>query len=362
MALLAGVVRAAHAEATPAPAAASAEPPRERVARFALVLNEPRATLGECGGSAALQASVERRLAREVFIDEAVADASLVISVDRISEALWQAHISERDRTGTEVGHREVAIDADDCGKGIETLAIILAIMVGPPRMVAEPPPSALAPEPAPAPTKASEPAPAPTKASEPAPVPAIQKPAVPLRPRWSFAPAAAMLAGSGVLPAVSWGVEGGVAVYPPVDRISFIARAQLWPSRNAGTTPEVELGRFSAGVLACRRMVEVDTASLALCTGLSGGWLSASAPSISSSSRGTTRPLVDVPLEARGSVDLGSFARGVRFEAVLAAQLAVLLQRDQFTFENRMGREVPLHRPAPVAFASSLGLAVHFF
>ena len=358
MALLAGVARAANAEATPAPADASAgqPPPREHVARFALVLNEPRAALDECGGSAALQASVERRLAREVFIDEAMADASLVISVDRMSDALWQAHISERDRTGTEVGHREVAIDADDCKKGVETLAILLAIMVGPPRMVAAPPASG--PEPAPEPE--AEPRHPPQKAPERPPV--ATKPAVSGRPRWSFAPEVAMLAGSGVLPAVSWGVEGGVAVSPPVDRFSFIARAQLWPSRAAGTTPEVEISRFAAGLLACRRMVRVDTASLALCTGLSGGWLSASAPSISGSSKGTTRTLFDVPIEARGSLDLGSFARSIRVEAVLAAQLAVLLQRDQFTFENRMGREVPLFRPAPVAFASSLGVAVHFF
>ncbi len=360
MALLAGVARAANAEATPAPADASAEPPREHVARFALVLNEPRAALDECGGSAALQASVERRLAREVFIDEAMADASLVISVDRMSEALWQAHISERDRTGTEVGHREVAIDADDCKKGIETLAILLAIMVGPPRMVAAPPASGPEPAVTPEPEPEAEPRHPLTKAPERPPV--ATKPAEAVRPRWSFAPEVAMLAGSGVLPAVSWGVEGGVAVSPPVDRFSFIARAQLWPSRAAGTTPEVDISRFAAGLLACRRMVRVETASLALCTGLSGGWLSASAPSIISSSKGTTRTLFDVPFEARGSLDLGSFARGIRVEAVLAAQLAVLLQRDQFTFENRMGREVPLFRPAPVAFASSLGVAVHFF
>lgn len=352
MAVLASVARAANAEPTPAHAPESTS--LEHVARFALVLNEPRAALEECGGKAAVQTSVERRLEREVFTDEAAADASLVISVDRVSEALWQAHISERDRTGTEVGHREVAIDADDCEKGVETLAIILAIMVGPPRMVVRPAPVVPVPVP--------ETEPPPPRKVAPEPAAAAKKPALPPESRWSFAPAAAMIAGSGVLPGVSWGIEGGVAVYPPLDRISFIARAQLWPPRSTGTRPEVDLERFSAGLLACRRMARVDTASFTLCTGLDGGWLSASAPSIGRSSKGVSRILFDVPFEARGAVDLGSFHRGIRLEAIVAAQFAVLLQRDRFTFENRMGREVPLYRPAPVALTGTFGLAVHFF
>lgn len=354
MAVLASVARAANAEPTPAHAPESTS--LEHVARFALVLAEPRAALEECGGKVAVQAAVERRLEREVFADEAAADASLVISVDRVSEALWQAHISERDRTGSEVGHREVAIDADDCEKGVETLAIILAIMVGPPRMVARPAPSVPETEPE------TETEPPPARPTVPERGPVAKKPGVPSASRWSFASAAAMLAGSGVLPGISWGVEGGIAVYPPLDRISFIARAQLWPPRSTGTRPEVELERFSAGLLACRLMARVEAASLTLCTGLDGGWLSASAPSIGRSSKGVSRILFDVPFEARAAVDLGSFHRGIRVEAVAAAQLAVLLQRDRFTFENRAGREIPLYRPAPVALAGTFGLAVHFF
>jgi hypothetical protein len=366
IAALASVAPVANADPS-TPAVVPVVAPQEHVARFALVLNEPRAVLDECGGVAVLKEAVERRLEREAFTDEAAADASLVISIDPLPEGRWQAHIGELDRTGTEVGHRDVVIDADACQKGVDTLAVILAIMIGPPRMIASPAPGA----PLLLPTDQTEQhAALPTDRTEqhaarphpPAAVPPAKRPAVPARPRWSIAPVAAMVAGSGILPGVSWGVEGGLALYPPTERLSFLARAQLWPPRSAGTQPEVHLDRFSVALLACHRAARLSGATFTLCAGLDGGWLNASAPSIRGQSKGVSRLLLDVPFEARLGFDLSPPHRSIRLEPVLAAQLAVLISRDRFTFQNRMDQEVTLHRAAPVALSGTIGLAVHFF
>ncbi len=351
IAVLATIARVANAEPTTQAAAAS-----EHVARFALVLSEPRAVVEACGGAAVIEKAVERRLERDPFTNEAGADATLIVSVAPRVDAQWQVHINERDASGAEVGQRDVLIDAEDCTKGIETLAVVLSIMIGPPRMLPGPPPgTSAAPMPQLPPVDQGAPIPTPPRPAEPRPT--VRTETRP-KPTWSVAPAAGLTAGSGILPGISWGLEGGAIVHPPVNRLSFIARGQLWPTRAAGTQPEVHLERKSLSLLACLLAARRSSASVTLCTGVDGGWLDASAPALGGMS---TRPLLDVPIEARVGFELSRAPKPVRIEPWLSAQLAVLVLRDRFTFQDRTDRQITLHRAAPIGLAGSVGLTLRF-
>lgn len=347
IAALACIVRSANAE-PPAPAGGA-----EHVARFALVQPEPSEAIDACGGATAVKAAVERRLDRPVFTGEATADSTLAVSVLRIDgEPRWQAQIVERDRSGVEVGHRELVIDADDCERGIDTLAVVLAIMIGPPRKVPGAPPAA------PGPVTAADvpPVAAPTRSPEP-----IRPPlAPPAGPRWRLAPAAAMVAGSGILPGISWGIEAGVIVLPSRSGFSFVARAQLWPARSTGTVPEGELDRLSGTVLVCHLLARADVAAFTMCAGLDAGRLHTTAPPGLEGPKSVSRFLLDVPFEGRVGFVLASWG-DVRLEPNLAAQLAVVLSRDRFTYLNRSNQEITLHRAAVVGAQAAIGLAVHF-
>jgi hypothetical protein len=169
------------------------------------------------------------------------------------------------------------------------------------------------------------------------------------------------MSAGSGILPGIAWGVEGGAVIRPPVPRLSLLARAQVWPSRSTGTVPEGHLDRLSVTVLGCYFVVRLGVASFTSCAGLDGGRLHTSAPSsLLEGPKSVSRVLLDVPFEARVGFELP--ARGdLRIEPVLAGQLAVLILRDRFTYVNREERETTLHRAAAFAVQATVGVAVHF-
>ena len=64
------------------------------------------------------------------------------------------------------------------------------------------------------------------------------------------------------------------------------------------------------------------------------------------------------------GEVRLG-YRIGLRdqliLEPYLAPQVSALLRRDRFTYRDPSGRERTLLLPAPAAFQTSFGIAVHF-
>jgi hypothetical protein len=168
------------------------------------------------------------------------------------------------------------------------------------------------------------------------------------------------MIVGSGILPGVSWGVEAGVIVTPPLRRLSFLARAQLWPPRSTGTVPEGYLDRFSVALLGCVAGARVDVATFTLCTGFDGGRLHTAAPSGVEGPDDVSRLLLDVPVEARVGFELASRG-GIKLEPILSGQAALLLRRDRFTYQTRTNDEITLHRAAPVGVQATVGLAVHF-
>ncbi len=351
-----------------------AEPPAlpvavEREARFSLVVPESAQAVHRCGGPEVLREVVERRLRRAVFVPEG-ADRSLSLMVDDLSGRKWRARIVETDRAGEPQGERTVTIDAPDCDRGRDALGVLLAIMIGPPRMVATPPPPAPPPPPPPAPPPPPPPPPRhpPPAANPPLPVapraPVRSPPAASARPpaRWQLVPSVDVLGGTGVLPHVAVGFQGGLAVHFPTHAGAapwLVVRGAYWPRRSTETLPEGRVDRLSFAALACWGFGS-GAPRLALCTGVDAGRLTATAPELSGD-RLFARAHLAVPVE--GQFGLGPYRWGaLGLEPRLTAQLATPLVRDRFTYDDAAKRETTLHQAAPVTFQTSAGIAAHFF
>lgn len=96
------------------------------------------------------------------------------------------------------------------------------------------------------------------------------------------------------------------------------------------------------------------------MCAGLEAGRLTAAAPELAGDAT-FARALLALPVEAQ--VGLGPYRwRSLGVEPRLAAQLSAVLLRDRFTYDAATQRETTLHQPAPVAFQTALGVAVHLF
>lgn len=348
----------------------------ERPVRFALTPAGANGPLDGCGGVGALERAVEERLHRGVFTDAAVADITLVVAAEASSAAprTWSAHIVEHDRAGTELGRRDVSIQADDCAKGLDTLAVVLAIMVGPERTTTAPP--VFVPEPPPSPPSPPSPQRPPEKARlTPAVAPPSPPPSLPPSPpqeRWTVSPLAEVVLGTGILPELSWGVQAGAIVRPPSSRVSFGARASYWPPRSTGPTGASSIDRLGGTLLGCFELVRPAPPStwtstpagsrsalaVAICGGADAGRLHSTSSVLTRASE--TGLVLDVLAEGR----VGYRLRGpgsLTFEPVLAAQAAVVLRGDRFRYRDVTGQERTLLEPSPVAFQASLGVVVHF-
>lgn len=328
----------------------------EHVAQFHVTvesLGDGDDPLVACGGADAIKANVEKRLGRRVFTDRDDADSTLLVGIERAPRGPdWHAHIAEQDRSGKDLGHRHVAVHAQECAKGVDAIAVILAIMIGPPRIVRASEPAG---EPAPPP----EP---PVRPQRPRPVPPPTE-ELPRREPWRFAPVAEISAGSGVLPGLSWGVNGGVVVEPPFRHlVFFLARAHYSPARSTGTDPEAHFDRLTATVFGCHEFLQRAShrrlLMLALCGGVELGRLHGDAPSLSIGAKSSL--LLDLPIEGRLALPLHP-SRNLSLEPVVFAQAAAILRRDRFTYQDRAGVERTLHRAAPVGVQGGIGLAVHF-
>lgn len=291
---------------------------------------------GKCADNATLRAAVEQRLQRTVFAEPA--DQRITIELER-----GEAHIVETDRHGREVGRRDVPLPEDDCPKTIDTLAVVLAIMIGPPRPKEDEEVPLRSP-PAIATIPARE-----RKPPRPPPRPP---------PRWSVSPSAAFVVGGGILPEVAWGIEAGAIVRPPAPSFFLFARGAYWPPRATGTSVSGEITRLSFAMLGCVEPFRSGEASFALCGGADVGRLHAETPSLTRSSESTL--LLDLLAEARFGYRIES-GGALAIEPALGLQVAALLRRDRFTYRDAGGRELTLLQPAPVAVQGSFGVTVHF-
>jgi hypothetical protein len=355
-AVAAGVLLASAARAQPA--APAGEP---RPARFALVsVAATTSPLEACGGSAALRTAVEERLHRAVFTDPDVADVVLRVETESAlpgrspaERPTWSAHIVEQDRAGTELGRRDVVIEAGDCGKGLETLAVVLAIMVGAERITTEapvvvaPPPVAPPPEVPPTP---------PTPPSAPS-----DRPLAPPPSGWTASPVVELVFGTGILPDVAGGVQAGVFVRPPASRLSLAARAAYWPPRSTAVSGAAAIDRLGGALLGCFDILRPERApspTVALCAGADGGRLQSTSSVLTRASEDGA--VLDVLAEGRVGYRFHAFGPMV-LEPVIAVQIAAILRGDRFRYRDATGAERTLLEPAPAAFQASFGVVVHF-
>lgn len=332
-----------------APKSALAEEPRERDVQFALVTrgaDEAHEPLAECGGEAAIELAVEERVRRRIFFADELADITLSIAFARDGS---RAIIVESTRLGVELGRREVPLPPNDCAKSLETIAVVLAIMVGPERKTTEPPPGAPAEMPeavVPPPPPQKKESPRPKKKEEPA--------------HWTLAPLAEVMVGTGVMPGVAWGIDAGVVVGTPVRRLFAIARAEYWPVQYTPTRPTAEVTRLGGALLGCAELIRAGATGLSLCGGIDAGRLATESTSFSRTSNATL--VLGVLAEARFGYRFGRPLGPFVFEPVLAAQVSAILRRDRFTYRDEAGRELTLLKPAPLAIQASIGVALHFF
>lgn len=349
VALLAAAVvvpRSAHADE---PTGAHAE---ERPVVFFLRADAP--LLEGCGGADALGRAVEERLHRSVFVREDEADIEIAITIEsRPNERSGHALIIERDRSGSELGRRDVPVANDDCTKSLDTLAVVLAIMVGSTRTTTEPPrhpePARAAPPPAPR---------RPSTAADRAP------PKPPPRPlRWQAAPLAGVVVGSGIMPGVAWGLTAGVVITPPIDRFSAIARGSYWPPQSTGTRLPANVDRIGAAILGCYELVRSPETSrealgVAACGGIDVSRLAARSADL-------TRPTNSSAVAGLlGEVRLGyrlPLGENLVVEPAIAVQVSFVGKRDRFTYRDVTGRELTLLQPAFVAAEAGFGVVVHF-
>lgn len=106
----------------------------ERDVQFTLATHGADAShlpLADCGGDAAIELAVEERVHRRVFIAPELSDITLSIAFAGDGS---RAIIVESSRVGVELGRREVPLPANDCAESLETIAVVLAIMIGPER------------------------------------------------------------------------------------------------------------------------------------------------------------------------------------------------------------------------------------
>jgi|GEM_PF-2322299 len=351
----------AQAVSPPAPPPSEGTPePSEKPLRYAVVVGDAP-ELAPCGGADALRRAVEERLARQVFVDQESADVVLEVEVG--TEARGDvaagggrargrlvARIVERDARGEVLGRRDLAVDADECRKRLDTIAVVLAIMIGPPRTTRDQTEKV----PAggnPGDPNALPPPPAETTSAPPAAPPRV----------WRVAPVAELAGGSGVLPGFAWGLQLGAVVEPPLPRASVIVRALYWPPRSTGTIARADVDRLGGSLLLCAdvlRPTDRQGPRAAACAGADAARLHATTANFTRASE--TGFLLDVLAEMRLGYGLRA-SRGLVLEPVFAAQVSAALRRDRFTYRDGTAVVRTLLEPAPVAFQASLGLVVHF-
>jgi hypothetical protein len=174
----------------------------------------------------------------------------------------------------------------------------------------------------------------------------------------WRASPVAELVAGTGVLPHLSFGVQGGVIVRPPIRRLSFLARGEYWPARATETAAAAEVARVGGALSSCFAILRGSPATASACAGVDVGRLHSTSIVLTRASESST--VLAAFAEARFGYRLAGVGNSI-IEPLFAAQIAPALRRDRFTYRDRNGAQLTLLQPAPVAFQASFGIAVHF-
>lgn len=220
-----------------------------------------------CIERGALEQAVERRLDRPVFASENV-DLRLGVAFERGGRA-WTADVRLLDRSGAEIGRRELKTAARHCSVLDDSLALVVALLVDSPeaREHAAPPPAPVATAPSPPPPS-------------PPPTTTVTVPPDVLAPREPYRVTLGAQASFvvGPLPGVAIGPELVIGVRPP-HFIELRLRPSFFPAREVtGPTPD-RGGRLSLVQVAldlCPLERDAGPLRFSGCLGQSVGWVSA--------------------------------------------------------------------------------------
>jgi hypothetical protein len=302
----------------------------------------------KCLSAKQLEAAVEQRLARDVFLQgEAM---SLAVSVHFTHESgSFLAVITLSDTQGRALGVREIQTPAKHCSALDESLPLVVALLVdSPPEpRETEPPPSTSAtakPQPTPA-------APDTVRLSLPEETHAPRMPV-----RWDISVSA--LASLGVLPGLGFGLELGIgADIPEVTRLRAFVDGYLPNREERDDRPSagVEVSLVRVGLEVCPLETAPGTLVILGCVGQTLTRTHAQGFGFYENSS-ATRLLYGLFGRATGLLDLGG---GIYLRASLGVD--VPLQRSNYAFVGADGTSAVLFRSSPVGGGAEVGAGLSF-
>lgn len=286
-----------------------------------------------CIDGASLEASINSRWRRQVFVENRAAALVVEGKVGRSAPDRWSASIEMRRADGASLGSRELVTRAPDCSALDDSVALALGIMLDmtKKRLVEE---RALRAE-----AEAAE-----TPGAGKAPVadgPAITIPPETAAPRapWHVEPSFSAQVAVGVLPGFAFGGRAAVGVIPP-NLFRFELAASLYlPHDAAQDQPAARFSAWSAELSAFPFAVLADSLRFDVGGGLRFLALRA---------EGAGLDLNDVASET--VVTLGPRAAlawrfAGHFEAIVGAGAEVALSRYRFVYRDSRGVPVAVHQ-----------------
>ena len=297
-----------------------------------------------------LEKAVEASLGRPLFAPKGQADVRVSGAISQ-ADGKWLVRLTLTSAEGEPMGERDLESESADCSALDDSLALVLAVMLDIPK-TRIPEPTRSAPEPAALPSAAPPPPASPRVSTL-----RVPKDTPPRRPRWSFEVGLAALGAYGLLPEVTFGVRGHVAVKPPefwkvgVDVGSYASVDETLGSTDAGAS----FSPKELGVFVCPFELPGSGFQLEGCLVQHVGTLHVEGFGFDKNEE-QARPYVNVGL---------AFAAGLQIFGPLSVRggidTQVPLLRETFRYGSQDGEEPSLFRMAAVLVAGQIGLAAQF-
>lgn len=308
------------------------------------------ASASGCVGASALEAMVEERLQRKVFVHDGNADLLVEIDEREVPEQGYRVTLTLRSKEGIWLGARELEGPSGECAALDESLALVVAIAVDIPKE------ELLARERAaaqPTPTAKPAPPPAPRRLRVPEPRYVPRRARASQRVEWT--PAAAFAISAGILPGLTPGARLSFGVRPPNFWRSEIG-GSWWKSQDAS---EDDRGSHF-------KMLALD---FSVCP-WEGGSRSVRVLACAMQMLGQIRAH-GFGFDENREPKRFFYAFGARLQAGfrlsdwarlrLAGSGLVPASRDRFIYVDSLGRSVSVYRAAPVGGVAELGLELTF-
>ncbi|HEY6726150.1 MAG TPA: hypothetical protein VI197_19075 [Polyangiaceae bacterium] len=307
---------------------------------------------GNCIEASAIRAAVEARLGRTLFAPKGQADVRVTGSITG-ADGKWLVRIILTSAQGEPMGERELESENQDCSALDDSLALVLAVMLDIPKTrVPAPAPAPSATQPAASPAVSTTPSP-PTRSSKLH----VPKDTPPRRPRWRFEVGLGALGVHGLLPEVTFGVRGHVAVKPPefwkvgIDVGSYASVDQTIGGDAAGAS----FSPKELGVFLCPLYLPVSAIALEGCFVQHVGTLHVEGFGFDSNEQ-QERPYVNLGVALAASLRI---AGPLSVRMGIDAQVPLL--RETFRYGSQDGEEPSLFRMTPLLLAGQIGVAAHF-